>query len=150
MSGVTYKQGSLINADEPLIIHGCNAQGSMGKGVARDIRDAWPMVYDAYRAAHRATGLTLGDVIYAASPTHIIGNAITQNKYDSFRKYGIPDLDYDALLACMRNVDTFMIDNKIDAVAMPKIGAGLAGGDWDKIERIISSNISNNVVIYCI
>ena len=62
---IEYRTGDLLEAAEPVIVHGCNAQGSMGAGVARAIRDRYPAAYAAYRAAHEAylaDRALLGDV----------------------------------------------------------------------------------------
>jgi len=37
-----YRQGDLVMAVEPIIIHGCNAKGVMGSGVAKAIRAYYP------------------------------------------------------------------------------------------------------------
>ena len=36
---IIYKQGDLLEAEEVVIVHGCNAQGVVGSGVALAIRN---------------------------------------------------------------------------------------------------------------
>lgn len=52
-------------------------------------------------------------------------------------KYGIP-LDYDALTLCLRKVNAKFAGK---SVALPKIGCGLAGGDWNKVLEIIENEL---------
>lgn len=40
--------GSLLDATENVLIHQVNCQGVMGSGVAKAIRDRWPVVYKEY------------------------------------------------------------------------------------------------------
>ena len=37
------KFGNILDA-KGIIMHGCNAQGVMGSGLAKDIRERWPAV----------------------------------------------------------------------------------------------------------
>ena len=71
----------LLGATHGIILHGCNAQGVMGSGVAKLIRAKWPGAYAAYRQAFESSGLKPGQTVwYRASqdPLLMIGNAITQ------------------------------------------------------------------------
>lgn len=128
-------------APEHFILHGCNAQGKMGKGVAKLIRDRYPSAFDDYFHAYETRGLSLGDVIWAQTDNHVVLNAITQKFY---RKHdeppGVVYVDYEhGIRRCMVSINQNFIDNPINdaAVAMPLIGAGLAGGHWPTIAAII-------------
>ena len=46
-----------------VIAQSCNAQGVMGSGLAKVIRDTYPQVYSDYRAAYEANTLTLGGTL---------------------------------------------------------------------------------------
>jgi O-acetyl-ADP-ribose deacetylase (regulator of RNase III) len=145
---ITYKRGDVTNASEQLIVHGCNAQGVMGSGVALAIRRKWPWVYDAY--AQLQPPIRLGHVQFIETKpnsSQYVGNAITQEYYG---KSGTRFVSYDAIDECMQRVHLFLYDNElIDSVAMPKIGAGLGGGDWGVIEAIIKDRLADhNVSIY--
>lgn len=135
---IIYEQGDLLKAPETVIVHGCNAKGKMGSGVARLIRAAYPSAYFAYRNAHRAKATNLGNVIFAqVGNGKIIANAITQDDYgrNPHRVY----VDYQAVSDCMallnRRVPMWIGDG--GRVAMPLIGAGLANGEWGRIAEII-------------
>ena len=132
---IIYKKGNLITAPESLIIHGCNNRGVMGSGVAREIRREFPEAYNEYKTMFKHFGLPLGNIIWAYTKGKWIGNIITQ---DGFGKDGKKYVSYDAIKKCLRNINNnsmyFSTDNH---VAMPKIGAGLGGGNWNIISEII-------------
>lgn len=72
-------------------------------------------------------------------------NSYTQ--YDFGFKNGIP-LDYEALTLCLRKINKVF---KGKHIGLPQIGAGLAGGDWEKIKQIIQTELKDcttTVVIY--
>ena len=133
---IEYRTGDLLEATEPVIVHGCNAQGSMGAGVARAIRDRYPAAHAAYRAAYEARALKLGTIVWAECGRHRVGNAITQERFGSPRG-GRRFVDYDAMRSVMRAINETVEDGT--AVAMPLIGAGLAGGSWSVIAKIVEA-----------
>ena len=58
-----------------------------------------------------------------------------------------PPIRYDAVTACLRELTG--IAQRLDAdVHMPRIGSGLAGGDWTTIEGIIQRNLANAVTTF--
>lgn len=131
---LVYKKGDLLNANEDVIAHGCNAQGVMGSGVAKAIRDKWPSVYDAYKETYKTKGLHLGDIIMCQAGDKLVANCITQEHYGRDGKVYV---DYDAISKCMEHLLKHCDEQGIESIAIPKIGAGLGGGDWLLIEGMI-------------
>lgn len=135
---IIYKTGNCLDGSEPWLLHGCNAQGVMGSGVAKAIRAACPEAYAVYKEVERRKGLQLGDISCALSKSgKTIYNGITQQYYG---RGGKRYVDYDAIAEVIRKLD-FLADDyhqqDVLEVAMPKLGAGLGGGDWDTIAEII-------------
>ena len=50
---VQYKTGNLLDAPVDYICHQVNCQGRMGSGIAKQIKERWPVVYDAYIGAYK-------------------------------------------------------------------------------------------------
>jgi hypothetical protein len=74
-------------------------------------------------------------------PELIVVNAYTQYTYGRNHKDGaIVPFDYEAFTLCMRKMNKVFGGKHI---GMPKIGAGLAGGDWNRIEKIINDELWN-------
>lgn len=132
-----YVKGNLFNAPEKIIAHGCNMQGVMGAGIAKIIKEKYPLAFAAYQLAHKTTGLRLGDaIIWQDFPNNfIVANLITQDNYGR----GSRLVNYEACaLAFDKLADTFdNYDTGKTSIAIPKIGAGLGGGSWEVIEAII-------------
>lgn len=144
---ILYKPQSILDADESYIVHGCNAQGRMGSGVARVLFERYPNVRENYLAAYQRSRLLglpfLGTIELCENTPHIVINAITQ---EYFGYDGKLYASYEAIEKCMVEInhlaagtaDTTYPDlPPFDAVAMPLIGAGLAGGSWATISEII-------------
>lgn len=139
---IEYIKGNLFSAKHPMIAHGCNAQGVMGSGVAKIIKEKFPEAYIIYKE-ECASGLNMPFVSYWAGNGTIIANCITQ-KYFGYN--GVRYVLYDYVDYCMEELNSKMICSGIEYVAMPKIGSGLGGGDWRVIEAIINSRLSNQLV----
>jgi hypothetical protein len=60
---------------------------------------------------------------------------------------GIPPIRYDALEKALSDASDFANKNDL-VIAMPRIGAKLAGGDWAKIEEIIKDTVSVECYVY--
>ena len=139
---VIYKHADLLQAFETFIVQGCNAQGVMGSGVAKLLRDRDENIFSTYRRTYELQGgrLHLGQVIPVRSPPHVILNAITQAPFG--REKGRVYVDYGAVRTAMRRINTIILaweDAAVrrDAIAMPLIGAGLAQGRWSVLSEII-------------
>jgi O-acetyl-ADP-ribose deacetylase (regulator of RNase III) len=135
MTTIRYVHGNLLAAPEPMIVHGCNAQGVMGSGVAKAIRDRYPKAYEDYRAHYQRNGLSLGQVIWSDNEPHIVANAITQQFYGG--EPGVRYCCYEGIAVALKEINDVARAGNIPAVAMPLIGAGLAQGSWRIISTII-------------
>lgn len=144
---IIYKRGDLLQCEEKCILHGCNSQGKMASGVAKAIRAKYPSAYTAYIASKSLGGMNLGVLTFAPQEDgKLIINGITQEFYG---RDGRQYVDYEAVREVIKGVNWMAEQYNIPAVAMPKIGAGLGGGDWDIISRIIEEeSINFQPVIY--
>lgn len=158
---IKYVHGDLMRCPENFIVHGCNAQGVMGSGVAKLLRDADEEVFSLYRLAYENNGnhLALGSLIFVVSEQigKVVIDAITQEFYG--RDPNTVYVSYDAIRDAMRAInDTAKLHPKdavlpfpVDAVAMPLIGAGLANGKWSIISQIIEEEATHfQPVVYLI
>jgi len=149
---ITQKTGNLIYSkdNDGFIVHGCNAQGVMGGGIALTIKQRWPAVYKDYHYAKMQSitnELKMGSIIpVPLDDTRVVINAITQ-RYYSGHPYA-PDgcqVDYEALQKCFEQIND--LPNQYPHIKpilhFPSIGAGLGGGDWDAISEIIDSTVTN-------
>jgi O-acetyl-ADP-ribose deacetylase (regulator of RNase III) len=134
---IRYEIGDVCEASQIIILHGCNNRGVMGSGVAKSIRAKYREAFNIYRSIYEQNEhtLELGKVVWAhISPKRIVGNAITQNGYGYDGKQYV---DYDAIRRSIQLTNDKCKRRKLNEFAMPRIGAGLGGGDWGRISEII-------------
>lgn len=123
----------LTEVTDGIIVHGCNARGAMGSGIALQIKTKWPNCYTTYVDAI-TDGRGLGTIVAWAHPTQnlIVANAIIQN---DFGKDGRQYVKYSAIHRVFTAVALAAVEG-FD-VHYPLIGAGLGGGNWSIISDII-------------
>lgn len=139
-----YERGDVFDGPEKVIIHGCNCFKAMGAGIARQVREKFPQAYAADQQTLWGDKTKLGDFTYAEENGIILVNAYTQYRYTRTDV----DVDYDAVRLSMIKICQKFSQTEF---AMPKIGAGLAGGDWKVIERIlieVSDKYDKTFVVY--
>lgn len=135
--------GDLLAIDRGIIVHGCNARGKMGSGVALGIKHAFPLAYQAYQQQYRQSGLHLGDISVArVGDQKYVVNAVTQEDYG--RDPGRVYVDYEAVRQCFTKVNALAKELGLP-VHFPLIGCGLAHGDWRIVSRIIDETLDADV-----
>lgn len=141
---VSTEKGCLISRAKSglyiAIAHGANCQNTMGSGIAPQIVKAFPSAGVADQATIRGYRHKLGNTSVGYDEDHdlLIYNLYTQFHWNG-RQRGEIDLDYDALGSAFRilNCD---LGHREGLIGIPMIGAGLAGGDWEKIKYLINVN----------
>jgi len=131
---IRYIDGDILKSKEDIIIHGVNCQRVMAAGVAARIAARWPVVRKEYLSRDWA----LGDVQWVEvstdeNPRYVV-NAATQQFYG---RHGV-FVSYSALCTVFMKVIAECRERGL-TLSAPKVGAGLAGGDWITIEGIITS-----------
>lgn len=128
-------QGDLIELAKQghfdVIVHGCNCLCVMNSGIAKQIRENFPNAYladlDTLKRENK-----LGTYSKAITGELTILNAYTQYKYG--RDKNVVYADYKAIAQVFKSIAKHFPDKRI---GYPKIGAGLANGNWDVIKDII-------------
>jgi len=121
-----------------VIIHGCNCFCTMGAGIARLIRDNFPEAYQADLKTRMGEKEKLGTYSLARIERNdnifTVVNGYTQ--YD-FSGHGVL-VDYGAVRKLFAGIKNNFSNQKI---GYPKIGAGLAKGNWEMISDIINEEL---------
>lgn len=132
---IEYKTGDLLDVKRGVIAHGCNCYGVMGAGVALAIKQKYPKAHSDYvkvcnRYYDNPEDL-LGEINFVrVSDDILIANCFTQLDFGGKKR----NLRYDALAQVFEKLNSA----DLEELNIPKIGAGLAGGNWDLIESIIN------------
>jgi O-acetyl-ADP-ribose deacetylase (regulator of RNase III) len=131
-------EGDLIelakNRQFDVISHGCNCFSSMSGGIA-------PLMANAFGCdkffleRKRFLGMKekLGKIDWEYNTKYRL---FVVNSYTQFKPG--PDFRLSALKSCLKNMNRIFAGKHI---GLPKIGAGIGGGDWGAIEAAIKNNL---------
>lgn len=150
--------GDLFSSTARFIVHQVNCQGKMGSGVALQVKQKFPHVYDEYKkfCSHNMLGHIQ---IVPINPKYIgipSGSLITDNKQfiiNAFAqdKYGYDGKLYtslDALQSCFNQIHATICEKNNNwnaSVAMPyKVGCCRGGADWNTVFQMIQRTFENN------
>jgi len=151
MKKIEYINGDATDpkGDGPkILVHICNDIGGWGKGFVMAISNRWAQPEKAYREWYKSQkNFGLGKVQLVKVEDNLwIANLIGQHMINK-DKSGLPPIRYESLKMGLGEVGEFAEDMTA-SIHMPRIGCGLAGGKWEKVENIIREElIANNIKV---
>lgn len=135
-----------IGTDPRVIVHVCNDMGRWGKGFVIAISRRWRQPKERFQAWFRdgvaadGTPFMLGQVQFVeVEPQLWIANLIGQHRVR--RGLSHKPIRYEAVREGLHKVRVFAQEHGA-SLHMPRIGCGLAGGQWEKIEPILQETLS--------
>lgn len=139
-----------------VIAHGCNCFCTMGAGIAPQMArafcaDKFSMEMDMYKGDINKLGTIDFELVHIPKQTSAginfgsvdiyVINAYTQYNYGRNHIDGDEKpVNYNAISLCMQKINHTFAGKRI---GLPKIGAGLAGGDWNIIKSIIQKEFKD-------
>ncbi|WP_326727496.1 macro domain-containing protein [Streptomyces phaeochromogenes] len=145
MSEITYVRGDAttpLGKGVKLIAHVCNDIGGWGKGFVLALSNRWPEPEAAYRRWHReraGNDFALGTTQFVKVDRYVwVANMIGQRGTKTGSK-GVP-VRYEAIDTALAP----LADKALElgaSVHMPRIGCGLAGGKWSRVEPLIAERL---------
>ena len=130
-----------------VIVHGCNCFHTMGSGIALQIKKTFPYAFEVDKKTIKGDKKKLGTYSVASIKINdnylIILNAYTQYGYGGQNV----NVDYTAIKNVFIKIAK---DFNGLRIGFPKIGCGLAGGDWKKVSKIIDICLKGQDYTLCI
>lgn len=145
---ISYQKGDLFASGERVIAHGCNCMGVMGAGVAKVVATKYPLAKRKYKAAVSAGVFNLGYAQFVLDEENdiCIYNLATQKQPGkNATKWGV--------YLAFSNMYEHAAANNVTRIAIPKIGSGIGGMDWDDVVEMINlawlgSKYEIQIVVY--
>lgn len=153
---LNYRTGDLLDSGADYICHQVNAQGVMGSGIAKQIRDKWPIVYARYKERVEECRLggfqsstvetLLGEAQTVKLPDH--GYVVNMFAQFNYGRDGKRYTSYDAFYECLVMMSRVIPKNA--KIAFPyKVGCDRGGANWDIISKMIETVLADfDVTIY--
>ncbi len=145
---IIYKEGNILDAKADALVNTVNTVGVMGKGIALQFKYAFPENYKIYKQASERNEIAVGKVqvvpVNDLNGVKFIINFPTKQHWRNpsklqWIKDGLKDL-HDQI----SNYD-------IKSIALPPLGCGNGGLDWNVVKPIIEQSLSDmaiDVLVY--
>ena len=142
---IHYIKGNLFTSNAKVIVNTVNTVGVMGKGIAADFKKIYPDMFNEYKLQCEDGTIDIGKLSLYKTPNKWILNFPTKKHWRSpstveYIEKGLKQLVRDA------------IKLQITDIAMPKLGCGNGGLDWEiQVKPIIEKYLKKapiNVSIY--
>ena len=140
-----YIKGDITETELKYIGHGVNCQNKIGSGVAKALYEKFPEVKEQYHKFFEyprgKSPLGCSQLVHTKEGKRIY-NLFTQEYYGYDEKRYV---NYAALVNCFMELAEFRAG---ETIAIPKIGCGLAGGDWNIVEQLINDTVGDDLEIW--
>ncbi len=138
---IEHKKGNLLDFNHgiTMIAHCANTKNVMGSGIALQIKEEYPVAYEADTAAAAAKKNQLGQFSVATLPNgRKIVNVYAQGEYGMEKR----QLDYEAFYIAFEELHRLMLEAKekgrTHILGIPKfIGCFRAGGSWRVVNAML-------------
>lgn len=146
---IEFTKGNIINANAEALVNTVNTVGVMGKGIALAFKKAFPHNYDRYRTACDKGEFNVGNLLVTETgrlmPKFIV-NFPTKKHWRNRSKIEYIETGMKELVKTIKN-------KRIKSIAIPPLGCGNGGLNWDTVKAIILKELKNidedvKVIIY--
>ena len=136
---IQYVKGDLLKQDVDAIVNTVNCVGVMGKGIALQFKNKWPGNFKAYKAACDRKEVRPGKMFVYDSGGLVKPNFIINfPTKDHWRGKSRLEFIRDGL----RDLVEVIRRLRIRSIAVPPLGCGNGGLDWDETRPLIENALS--------
>jgi O-acetyl-ADP-ribose deacetylase (regulator of RNase III) len=146
---IKFHKGNILEADVEALVNTVNCVGIMGRGIALQFKNMFPDNFKAYAAACERNAVQPGLMFtYRTNELtfpHFIVNFPTKRHWKGKSRMADIDAGLNDLVETIRR-------NNIKSIAIPALGSGLGGLNWDDVRPRIVAAMQDlddvDVVIY--
>jgi O-acetyl-ADP-ribose deacetylase (regulator of RNase III) len=132
--------GNLLSSEAQALVNTVNTVGVMGKGIALQFKERYPQNFKIYEKACKAGEMQIGKMLVVKENT-LEGEKLIINfptKTEWFRKS-----QYSYIEEGLKDLVRVIQEYKVKSIAIPPLGCGNGGLQWDKVKRLMSDYLGN-------
>lgn len=141
--------GDILLTEADVIAHGVAPNDSFDHDLALSLRKQWPAMYKDFRHYCKVSHPKEGSLWTWATVDHKrIVNLFTQHgDYSGAGKPGKAETKY--INSALRELRHLIETEHFGSIALPKIGTGVGGLDWEEVKPLIEKHLGDlNIPIY--
>jgi O-acetyl-ADP-ribose deacetylase (regulator of RNase III) len=138
---IQFKQANLLESDAQAIVNTVNTVGVMGKGIALQFKNQYPQNYKLYAAACKAKEVVVGKM-FVTEETSLLGGKKIIINFPTKTDWRKPS-EYSYIENGLQDLVKVIEDKNIKSIAIPPLGAGNGGLDWNKVKELIEQHLTH-------
>lgn len=135
-----YIKGNLLDSDAQALVNTVNTVGVMGKGIALQFKERFPINYSIYSDACKKGLVSVGNMLVVDESTlngvKTIINFPTKQEWFKKSQYSYIELGLIDLAKTIK-------EKNIQSIAIPPLGCGNGGLKWEKVKILIDNYLGN-------
>lgn len=130
------QNGNLFESSAKCLVNTVNCEGFMGKGIAYQFKEKFPENNRHYIVACKENHFSIGNILFFEENGKIIANFPTKNKWREKSQYKHIEFG-------LQSLKNGIIERKISSIAIPPLGCGNGGLDWNIVKKMIVDSLGN-------
>ena len=141
---IEYVEGNIFNSPAQVIVNPVNTVGVMGKGIALEFKNRYPIMFEKYKTACEKHMLTIGKLMLVSAPDHLLLLFPTKESWRYPSKLSYIELG-------LKRFCDYYAQRGITSIAFPKLGCGNGELDWEEVKPLMERYLKDlpiDVYIY--
>jgi O-acetyl-ADP-ribose deacetylase (regulator of RNase III) len=134
-----FTTGNIFDSQAEALVNTVNTVGVMGKGVALQFKERFPLNFKMYASACKNGEVRVGEMFITSTGSFVnpkwIVNFPTKKHWMHKSSYAYIDTGLDDLVKQIQEL-------QIQSIAIPPLGAGQGGLDWNRVKEMIKKKLS--------
>lgn len=137
---INYTSGNLLEAEVEALVNTVNTVGVMGKGIALMFKKSFPHNMKEYAQACKSGEIQTGKM-FVTNTDELIGAKWIVN-FPTKQHWRNPS-QMIWIEEGLQDLRRFIIENKVKSIAIPALGAGNGGLDWQSVKAKIEQALGD-------
>lgn len=133
---IKYLTGNILDSEAEALVNTVNTVGVMGKGIALQFKRAYPNNYKSYNQACKNEEVEVGKLFVTKDGSVTSGEKIIIN-FPTKKDWRKPS-EYEFIEKGLKDLLSVIDNYNIKSIAIPPLGAGNGGLEWEKVKSMIS------------
>ena len=138
---IHYVTGNLLESKAEALVNTVNTDGVMGKGIALQFKNTFPNNYKKYAKACKNNEVKIGKLFVAEDESMFTGKKMIIN-FPTKTTWRKPS-EYIYIEKGLSDLKRIIKGKNIKSLALPPLGTGNGGLNWNKVKFILEKNLSD-------
>jgi len=137
---IHYQKGNLLESEAEALVNTINTVGVMGKGIALQFKNMFPNNFKIYAQACKNKEVKVGQLFVTEEDALLSGKKIIIN-FPTKTNWRLPS-EYKYIESGLTELVKVIMEKNINSIAIPPLGSGNGGLDWNKVKQILEKYLS--------